>query len=452
MAEVFRAWDREQACWCAVKVLYERYARKASARRRFVEEGRTIIELRHRNLIEAWDLIEQAHRPYLVMELAEGGSLMDWVNNRGPVPPRLAVDAALQVSKGLGAAHAKGVVHRDVKPHNILLTQRGLCKVTDFGIAQIMMDGRADIPDATLQSQGVMGTLGYMAPEQRTDPHFADVRTDIYGIGATLYTLLTGNVETNLFVAERDPQKLQGIPHSLVPVLMRATAYRIEQRYANVEELRVALFEASKSLRADPPGSPTTFAQSIPEIPPPLPPRPPAMQSLSPSSIRPARRIVRHAAPAREEEPRTRPIVVVAALIGILIGLFTLDLLYVRSHHGAALHASFRVAGVANQRVALVERLGRNGASMATLESLFATVESARQDPTQMATAVSALLTALHAAAPRNPKTGGEIQSLRDIRELEEGQDALLAAIEGWDQAAAFPCLAVCTGLTPGPP
>lgn len=271
MARVWRAWHRSRGTWCAVKVLRPQFAREASARRRFMDEARTIVKLRHRNVVEAWE-VGDADPPYLVLEVADAGSLKDWSSRYGAMPPRMAVGVAIQVCKGIGAAHVAHVIHRDVNPRNVLVNRKGVCKVSDFGIARIRRDdGSEDVPDATtVHSDNAMGTLGYMAPEQRSDPRRADVRTDVYGIGATLYDLLTGQPVTNLFMAEREPEMLEGIPEVLRPILIRAVAYHPEDRYPEVAELAKALYYSRAELQEDPPGT-SQLADGIP--PEPLPPQ-----------------------------------------------------------------------------------------------------------------------------------------------------------------------------------
>ena len=339
-----------------------------------------------------------------------------------------------------------GVVHRDVKPHNILLTRRGQCKVTDFGIAQLMMpDGRADIPNATQHSQGAMGTLGYMAPEQRTDPHSADVRTDIYGIGATLYTLLTGTVETNLFVAERDPQKLQGVHPTLVPVLMRATAYRLDQRYPSVEELRMALFEAGKALPKDPPGS-ATLIQGVSEPPPAPAPTPATASTAMPSRIRPARRSLPtgpHFDPASE----TRPWIVAVAIAGIIVGGLALDVLRVRHHERDARTAAFFLAKQSSQAVYLCDYLGQYGAPVPTLEGQFDAVIETRNRPSDEIAAAASLVQTLvrHSSDLRQDGRGFEARG--DIDAITARYEALQKSVTDWQAATDVPGFAVGLGL-----
>ena len=137
MATVYSAIDTETAEWCAIKVLHPKFLGKQKVRSRFATEAQAMKRLRHRNVIHVFDVCTDNAHPYFAMELARGGCVVEWLATFGPMPPRMAVDVVIQVCKGLGAAHRQGVIHRDVKPHNILVNRRGVCKITDFGIARL---------------------------------------------------------------------------------------------------------------------------------------------------------------------------------------------------------------------------------------------------------------------------------------------------------------------------
>ncbi|MEZ4237200.1 MAG: serine/threonine-protein kinase [Myxococcota bacterium] len=273
MSRVWRAWDRERGAWCALMVLKQKYAEQRESRRRFISAGRMLMNLDHRNVIHAYDLLDE-DPPCLVMEVADGGSLWDWVERHGPMPPRMAVGVAIQVCKGLGAAHRAGVIHRDMKPHNVLVNRKGVCKVSDFGIARIRReDGSMDVPDATTVSQttgDAMGTFGYMSPEQRSDPRRADVRTDVYGVGSTLYHLLIGGPNPYLFAAEQNPEVLRDIPEALRPLMLKAVAYRPEDRFKEIRDMSLALFHVRQELPEDPDDTPQ-LADGLPPEPEPPP-------------------------------------------------------------------------------------------------------------------------------------------------------------------------------------
>lgn len=256
MATVYRALDRESGEWCALKVLLAKYSERPNIRARFAAEAQAMSRIKHRNVIQVFDVGTADVRPYFAMELAQGGCLVDWVEAYGPMPPRMAADVAIQICKGIGAAHRLGVIHRDIKPHNILVNRRGVCKITDFGIAQFDDDAAS-----LTQTGSVMGTLGYIAPEQRANAKDVDERTDVYSIGATLYTLLTARTTMDLFFADQEPEMLAGIAEPLVPVVLKATRYRREERYATVRAMAKALYHAKAALPEDPPDTPSIVMQ-----------------------------------------------------------------------------------------------------------------------------------------------------------------------------------------------
>ncbi|MCA9573329.1 MAG: serine/threonine protein kinase, partial [Myxococcales bacterium] len=144
MASVYRAWDTRLSAWRAVKVLQPRAAASASIRSRFEDEARAMARLQHRNVLTVHDYGFDGDRPWIAMELVPGGSLMDLVAREGPLRPGLATDVMAQVLDALELAHASHVVHRDVKPHNILLTADGTPLLGDFGVARMGGDLESD--------------------------------------------------------------------------------------------------------------------------------------------------------------------------------------------------------------------------------------------------------------------------------------------------------------------
>src|SRR5262249_9636089 len=139
MAAVYRVWDHKLRVWRAVKGLLP--DAKDHVRTRFEAEAKMMARLDHPHVLRVYDVGTSDGLPSIVMELAEGGRVNGWVDEHGPMPPQLAVRVVMQVALGLSAAHALGLVHRDVKPHNILVTRDGRCKVTDFGIARWALEG-----------------------------------------------------------------------------------------------------------------------------------------------------------------------------------------------------------------------------------------------------------------------------------------------------------------------
>jgi serine/threonine protein kinase len=248
MAQVWRAYDQRLQVWRAVKLLLPEYAKRKKLRKRFETEAQAMALLEHPNIVRVYDVGSDGNDTWIIMELCDGGSVEAWLNRHGPMPPRLAVSVVLQIAAGVAMAHDNGVVHRDIKPQNALISAKGVCKVTDFGIAQL--------EQANMTRTGtVMGTLGFMAPEQRSDSKKVDTRSDIYSVGATLYNLLTGHIHMDLFAAERDPEILQHIPQALKPLVSKATAYSRDERFPNVDELSDALHHARESLPPDPPNT-----------------------------------------------------------------------------------------------------------------------------------------------------------------------------------------------------
>lgn len=280
-ATVYWAWDTHAEEWVAVKVMNPALLDQKRLRRRFEIEAIALQKLDHRNIIKVLDSDFSHRQPYIVMELAEGGCLIDWIRQYGPLPPRMAVDAAIQVCKGVAVAHAQGIIHRDIKPHNILMNHRGVCKLTDFGIAQMDAEGL----DLTRTGM-VMGTLGYIAPEQRTDTSNVDERVDVYAIGATFYTMLTGRVAADLFFAEKDPSLLEGVPDPLHDIILRATAYNPDDRFADVSEMARVLHAIRGELPPTPTETPSLVLRYEEELEP--PPRPPAENTYSDIGATPA--------------------------------------------------------------------------------------------------------------------------------------------------------------------
>lgn len=186
MATVYLAHDEELDRSVAVKLLAEHLAGDAAFRERFLREARLAARLSHPNVVGVYDAGEDERgRPYIVMEHVEGQTVDALLRERGPLPAGEAVAIALQACHGLAHAHSAGLIHRDVKPQNLLLREDGTVKVADFGIA------RAAETTALTQIGTVLGTAAYLAPEQAAGEEVTPA-TDVYGLGAVLYELLTG--------------------------------------------------------------------------------------------------------------------------------------------------------------------------------------------------------------------------------------------------------------------
>jgi serine/threonine protein kinase len=249
MAGVYAAWDTRIDEWRAIKVLLPKHARDGGLRARFEREGTTMMALHHPNLCRVFEVGEGEKLPFLVMELINAGSLYRWTKVHGVMPPRMAVEATLQLCAGVTAVHEAGVVHRDIKPRNVLINWDGALKLTDFGIAQL--------EDSHETRTGLaMGTLGFMSPEQLHDAKSVDLRADIYALGATLWSQLTARKARDLFRLEDKPGLMDGVQPLLRPILAQCLAYDREDRFQSADELAESLADVLHDLPEDPSDSP----------------------------------------------------------------------------------------------------------------------------------------------------------------------------------------------------
>src|SRR6187200_461116 len=188
MSSVYRANDRLLERDVALKVLHDQFTADGDYVERFRREARSVAQLSHPNIVTVIDRGEQDGRQFIVFEYIDGENLKALVEREGPLPEQDAVRLALQIARALGFAHDNGLVHRDVKPQNVLLNGDGQAKVTDFGIARSL-----DVKGGLTQTGTVMGTSDYIAPEQARGQR-VDAQSDVYSLGAVLYELLTGEV------------------------------------------------------------------------------------------------------------------------------------------------------------------------------------------------------------------------------------------------------------------
>jgi eukaryotic-like serine/threonine-protein kinase len=187
MSSVWKAHDRLLDRTVAIKVLHEHYTQDEEYVERFRREARSVAQVSHPNIVTVIDRGEDGGRQYIVFEYVDGENLKQVIEREGPLPVREALLLALQVARALGFAHDRGLVHRDVKPQNVLLNDEGQAKVTDFGIARSV-----DVDGVTVTGT-VLGTSEYIAPEQARGQR-VDAHTDVYSLGVVLYELLTGAV------------------------------------------------------------------------------------------------------------------------------------------------------------------------------------------------------------------------------------------------------------------
>ncbi|MGB3411287.1 MAG: Stk1 family PASTA domain-containing Ser/Thr kinase [Microthrixaceae bacterium] len=248
MAQVYLARDRTLDRPVAVKELVPEFATDPNFVERFRREAQAAAGLSHANIVGVYDWGAQDGTYFIVMEYIDGPSLSQVLRADGPIHPRRAAEITSEVAAGLGFAHSRGVVHRDVKPGNVLLTKAGVSKVTDFGIARALSS-----PDDDLTQAGsVMGTATYFSPEQ-AQGLAVDPRSDLYSLGVVLYEMVTGRPpftgDTPLAIAYRHVQDpppppstlITGLPRGIEAIIMKLLQKRPDGRYASAEDLRIDL-------------------------------------------------------------------------------------------------------------------------------------------------------------------------------------------------------------------
>jgi eukaryotic-like serine/threonine-protein kinase len=261
MGEVYRARDPKLNRDVAIKVLPAAFSADPERLRRFEQEAQAAGALNHPNILAIYDVATHDGAPYVVSELLEGETLRERLRGAA-LPARKALDYALQITRGLAAAHEKGIVHRDLKPENLFLTKEGRIKILDFGLAKLIEprgsgETPAELPTRPLNTDRgtVMGTVGYMSPEQ-VRAQQVDHRSDIFSLGVILYEMLAGErpfrggsaVETLNAILKEDPPeltKLRGTNGNASPALERVVQHCLEkspgQRFQSANDVAFAL-------------------------------------------------------------------------------------------------------------------------------------------------------------------------------------------------------------------
>lgn len=254
MADVYLAEDQLLGRQVAVKLLHHHFAEDQEFVERFKREASSAAGLSHQNIVGIFDRGEWQGTYYIAMEYVAGRSLKTIVREQGPLEPTQAIDIVIQILRAARSAHRRGVIHRDLKPHNVIIDEEGRARVTDFGIA------RAGASDMTLTGS-IMGTAQYLSPEQ-AQGHVVSGSSDLYSIGVILYELLTGVVpfdgETAVAIAfkqvsaqPRPPSEVNpATPPALDAVVLRALAKDPAQRYADADEFIAALQREREALPA----------------------------------------------------------------------------------------------------------------------------------------------------------------------------------------------------------
>jgi WD40 repeat protein/serine/threonine protein kinase len=253
MGTVFKARNWKLGQVVAIKLIRRERLDNAAAVKRFQREIRACAQLNHPNIVRAFDADEVAGLHLLVMEFVDGIDLAKRVKQSGPLPVAQACEYLRQAALGLQHAHEHGLVHRDIKPNNLLLTADGTIKILDLGLARMMHTPDEDSPSTLTESGAVMGTPDYLAPEQARQSHEVDIRADLYSLGCTFYFLLTGKVPFpggtlgEKLVKHQLDEPVQvkhlrpEVPPEVVAIVRRLMAKKREERFQTPAELEQAL-------------------------------------------------------------------------------------------------------------------------------------------------------------------------------------------------------------------
>src|SRR5215475_10126871 len=267
MSSVYRALDETLERPVAIKLMNREIATDSDQLERFRREARAVAQLSHPHIVGVIDAGEDEGRPYIVFEYVEGETLKQRISELGQLPVDESLAYAIEIARALGCAHAHGIVHRDVKPQNVLLDPEGSAKVTDFGIARSMRD------DGLTADGRVLGPTDYVSPEQALG-HDVNGQSDIYSLGIVLYEMLTGEVpfhgENQISVAMKHVReelpdiqlRRPEVSAALAAVLDRMTDKDLAQRYPDVPSL-IAELEETLAIEAARHGSSTGEATAV---------------------------------------------------------------------------------------------------------------------------------------------------------------------------------------------
>ena len=240
MADVYKGKDHMLNRYVAIKVLKKEFKEDENFVRKFRSEAQAAAGLIHPNVVNVYDVGEDRGLYYMVMELVEGITLKEYIDKKGRLSHKETISIAIQMCTGIGVAHAANIIHRDIKPQNIIISKDGKVKVTDFGIAKATTSNTI--------SSNAMGSVHYTSPEQARGG-FSDQKSDIYSIGITLYEMVTGQVpfdgDSTVSVAIKHLQEeitppseiVPDIPYSLEQIILKCTQKNGERRYKNTDEL-----------------------------------------------------------------------------------------------------------------------------------------------------------------------------------------------------------------------
>src|SRR5262245_22716869 len=305
MGQVFLCEHKLMRRRVAVKVLPTAKAQDPSSLERFYREARAVAALDHPNIVRAYDIDQDDNLHFLVMEYVDGASLQEMIKKTGPMEPTRACHYIYWSAVGLQHAHANGLIHRDIKPGNILVDRLGVVKILDLGLARFFNDDQDLLTKK--YDESVLGTADYLAPEQAVDSHTVDGRADIYSLGATFYFLLTGQppfaegtvAQKLLWHQTRSPKPVRvvrpQVTDDVARLLDKMMSKRPEDRYATPAELAEALLPLVQTPIAPPPDeemprlSAAAQANTSGTVPVQAPPRPVPAGPQTPPPARPQR-------------------------------------------------------------------------------------------------------------------------------------------------------------------